>query len=313
MARLRHERRKNDSPPTRPLGAHDPVRLGPHRLLGRLGSGGMGTVYLGRSRFGRLVAVKAVHPELADEPEFRARFAWEVGALRRVRGPFVPRFVGADPQAEMPWLATAYVPGPTLRGQVKGVGRLLGGALTGVATGVAAALADIHRAGVVHSDLKPSNVVLSPGGPRILDFGIARTLDGTVYTRTGGVMGTPGWIAPERLRGAPATAASDVFAWGQLTAYAATGRNPFGRGNPEALTQRVLRGEADLTGIPEELVVPVRAALVEPPGYRPSPAQILHLLRTGGGTTGTGRATVPAARAGWSAERDPGRSPWLGR
>nr|WP_051049747.1 serine/threonine-protein kinase [Nocardiopsis ganjiahuensis] len=277
------------------MGAHDPVRLGPHRLLGRLGSGGMGTVYLGRSRFGRLVAVKAVHPELADEPEFRARFAREVGALRRVRSPFVPRFVGADPRARSPWLATGFVPGPTLRERVESAGPLLGGTLTGLAAGVASALADIHDAGVVHRDLKPSNVILSPEGPRILDFGIARTADATARTPNGGVrtsgsasrtgagevMGTPGWIAPERLHGAPATTASDVFSWGQLTAYAATGRNPFGRGNSEAVNQRVLRGEANLAGLPEELLTPVRAALTEPPEHRPGPAQILRVLGRG--------------------------------
>lgn len=316
------------SPALTPLGAHDPVRLGPHRLLGRLGSGGMGTVYLGRSRFGRLVAVKAVHPELADEAEFRARFAREVGALRRVRSPFVPRFVGAAPRAQTPWLATEFVSGPTLRGRVEGAGPLLGGTLTGLAAGVASALADIHAAGVVHRDLKPSNVILSPDGPRILDFGIARapdpanrapgstaqtsgssgrspgrgsrTLDSAAHTGEGGVMGTPGWIAPERLQGAPATTASDVFSWGQLTAYAATGRNPFGRGSAEAITQRVLHGEANLAGVPEELLAPVRAALTEPPEHRPAPAQILRALGKGRGMAGTRGVASRIVRDEWS-------------
>ena len=198
-------------PESTPLGAHDPVRLGPHRLVGRLGSGGMGTVYLARPLLGRPVAVKAVHPELADEPEFRARFAREIAALCRIRSPFVPRFAGAGPRAETPWLATSYVDGPTLREQVEGVGPLRGGALTRLAAGTASALADIHTAGLVHRDLKPGNVILSPDGPRILDFGIASSLSGTARTGTGGVMGTPGWIAPERLRGAPASPASDVL------------------------------------------------------------------------------------------------------
>lgn len=285
-----------------PLGAHDPVRLGPHRLLGRLGSGGMGTVYLGRSRFGRLVAVKAVHPELADETEFRDRFAREVGALRRVRSRFVPRFVGAAPGAESPWLATEFVPGPTLRARVERSGPLIGGSLNGLSAGVASALADIHAAGIVHRDLKPSNVILSPGGPRILDFGIARALDSvssgyaprpgggfgnTSDTRVGGVTGTPGWIAPERLLGAPASTASDVFSWGQLTAYAATGRNPFGRGSTAAVTRRVLRGETDLAGLPAELLAPVFAALTATAGYRPTPEQILYALGPGRGTPDT--------------------------
>lgn len=281
-----------------PLGAHDPTRLGPHRLLGRLGSGGMGTVYLGRSRFRRLVAVKAVHPELADEPEFRARFAREVGSLRRVRSRFVPRFVGAAPRARSPWLATAFVPGPTLHARVEGTGPLIGRPLTRLAAGVASALADIHSAGIVHRDLKPSNVIVSPDGPRILDFGIARALDSTpvapaghpyapgrggrsadaVDTRAGGVAGTPGWIAPERVLGAPASTASDVFSWGQLIAYAATGRNPFGRGSVATVTRRVLRGAADLAGLPSELVAPVRAALTAPAAYRPTPEQILRDL-----------------------------------
>ncbi len=296
-----------------PLGAHDPVRLGPHRLLGRLGSGGMGTVYLGRSRFGRLVAVKAVHPELADEAEFRARFTREVGALRRVRSPFVPRFVGADPRARTPWLATEFVSGPTLRERVESAGPLLGGSLTGLAAGVASALADIHDAGVVHRDLKPSNVILSPDGPRILDFGIARTAEATARPLSGGarttgsasrtgadrVMGTPGWIAPERLHGAPATAASDVFSWGQLTAYAATGRNPFGRGNADAVTERVLRGEANLAGVPQELRSPVRASLTKPPEHRPDPAQILRVLGKGRGMSDTHVVASRIVREEW--------------
>ncbi|GAA1079446.1 serine/threonine-protein kinase [Nocardiopsis metallicus] len=283
-----------------PLGAHDPARLGPHRLLGRLGSGGMGTVYLGRSRFGRLVAVKAVHPELADEPEFRARFAREVGSLRRVRSRFVPRFIGAAPRAPSPWLATEFIPGPTLHARVRSTGPLIGRSLTRLAAGVASALADIHGAGLVHRDLKPSNVIISPDGPRILDFGIARALDSAPYpptghayapgrdgrsvdvaanTRAGGVAGTPGWIAPERLLGAPATTASDVFSWGQLTAYAATGRNPFGRGSVGTVTRRVLRGAADLAGLPSELFPPVHAALTAPAAYRPTPEQILRDLQ----------------------------------
>ncbi|HJE57385.1 MAG TPA: serine/threonine protein kinase [Nocardiopsis listeri] len=255
-----------------PLGAHDPVRLGPYRLLGRLGSGGMGTAYLARSRFGRLVAVKAVHPELVDEPEFRERFTREVAALRRVRSRFVPRFAGAAPGAVIPWLALGHVPGPTLSRQVRNVRPLRDRALARVVTGVASALADIHRAGIVHRDLKPGNVILSPRGPRVLDFGVAARR--AEQTPQGPVWGTPGWVAPERLRGAPASAASDVFGWGQLTVYAATGRNPFGSVS-EATTRRILRGEADLIGLPGEYLSTVRAALATTPELRPTPERIL--------------------------------------
>ena len=256
-----------------PLGAHDPRRLGPYRLLGRLGSGGMGTVYLARSRFGRLVAVKAVHPELADEAEYRQRFTREVNALRRVRSRFVPRFAGAAPSADTPWLATGHIAGPTLRRRVEKVRPLRDGALARLCAGVAAALADIHRAGIVHRDLKPDNVILSPKGPRVVDFGVA--VPGSEQNARGPLWGTPGWVAPERLRGAPATAASDVFNWGQLTVYAATGRNPFGTIAPEAIAQRILRGEADLIGLPMEYLPLVRTALDLVPERRPTPEQLL--------------------------------------
>lgn len=291
---------RSDDTAAHPLGAYDPTRLGPHRLVGRLGSGGMGTVYLARSWFGSPVAVKAVHPELADEPEFRVRFAREIGTLSRVRSPFVPRFVGADPHADLPWMATAYVVGPTLREQVEEVGPLRGGTLIGLTCGMASALADIHAAGIVHRDLKPSNVILSPDGPRVLDFGIARTLDGTAHTRTGAMLGTPGWIAPERFQGASATAASDVFSWGQSTAYAATGRNPFGAGGVDTVTGRVLRGEADLNGVPAELLPMVRAALSPNPGHRPAPEQILRALGDGHGIPDTTQVATRIMHEEWS-------------
>ena len=268
--------RPQDPTEVLPLSAHDPTRLGPYRLLGRLGSGGMGTVYLGRSRTGRSVSVKAVHPELADEPEFRERFSREVAALRRVRGRFVPRFAGAAPRAEIPWLATLHVPGPTLRERVEHVRPLRAGALIALASGVVTALADIHRAGLVHRDLKPGNVVLSPSGPRVLDFGVAASA--ASLPSCGRIWGTPGWVSPERLRGGAATTASDVFNWGQVTAYAATGRNPFGTGPVASVEERILRGEADLIGLPAELLPIVRAALAPDPVLRPSPALLLSSL-----------------------------------
>ncbi|WP_216630557.1 serine/threonine-protein kinase [Nocardiopsis coralli] len=261
----------------RPLGEADPRKVGPHRLLGRVGSGGMGTVYLARHGRDGYSAVKVVHPEFAADREFRARFAREVDLVRRVDSPFVPRFRGADAEAATPWLATEYVTGPTLRAHA-GSTPLAGTTLTGLAAGMASALVDIHGAGIVHRDLKPGNVVVSGDGPKVLDFGIARALDGTALTRTGGMLGTPGWVAPERYGGSPVSVASDVFAWGGLVAFAATGRNPFGSGSAQVLAQRILSGSPDLDGVPADLLPLVRAALERDPARRPTPEQALRAL-----------------------------------
>ncbi|MFF4366145.1 protein kinase [Streptomyces sp. NPDC001594] len=248
----------------------DPKRIGPYRIIGRLGSGGMGTVHAALDPQGTRVAVKAVHQALAQNPEFRARFRREVALSSRVQGPCLVPLLTADPEAAAPWLATQYIPGPTLDQHLAAHGPLVSGSLYAFAAGTAQALAAIHRAGVVHRDVKPQNVILSPAGPRMLDFGIARASDGTSVTRTGVMTGTPGWISPEHYRSGASGPAGDVFAWGTLVAYAATGRLPFGAGAPDVVAFRVLSGEADLDGVPEALRETVEKALAKAPGDRPT-------------------------------------------
>jgi eukaryotic-like serine/threonine-protein kinase len=264
----------------------DPRRLGPYELVGRLGQGGMGVVYLGRERRGgRLAAVKALRPELAGDPAFAARFRREVEAARRVDSPRVARVLGAEPAGPRPWLATEFVDGPTLAAAVAAGGPLAGGRLTGFAAGVAEALAAIHAAGIVHRDLKPGNVLLEdpgaggPGGQgvKVIDFGIAWAADATM-TRSGVRLGTPAWIAPERLRDLPAGPAADVFAWGALVAFAATGRHPFGGGPPEAVAYRILHDPPDLTGVPTSLRPLVQAALARDPAARPTASRLAATL-----------------------------------
>ncbi|MGA5037393.1 serine/threonine-protein kinase [Streptomyces capoamus] len=254
----------------RPARPGDPSRIGPYRIIGRLGAGGMGTVHAAVTPDGMRVAVKVIHPAQAQEPEFRARFRREVELSSRVTGPHLVPLLAADPEAENPWLATAYVPGPTLDQHVTARGPLTEGSLYAFATATAQALATIHAAGVVHRDVKPQNVLLTSAGPRVLDFGIAHAADGTSVTRTGLMTGTPGWISPEQYRAGTAGPAGDVFAWGALVAYAATGRLPFGTGAPDVVAFRVMSGEPDLDGVPAPLRAVVEKALAQEPGDRPS-------------------------------------------
>lgn len=247
----------------------DPSRVGPYRVVGRLGAGGMGTVYAALTDSGERVAVKVIHPMQAGDPDFRARFRREVRLSARVRGPFLLPLLAADTEADAPWLATAYAPGPTLAQHLAAHGPLTGGTLYAFATGSAQALAAIHAAGVVHRDVKPQNVLLTPAGPRVLDFGIAHAADGTSVTRTGVLTGTPGWISPEHYHSGVTAAEGDLFAWGALMAYAATGRLPFGGGAPEAVAYRVTSGQPDLEGIPAELKEIVERALAKEPAERP--------------------------------------------
>ncbi|MFE2456436.1 protein kinase [Streptomyces sp. NPDC059402] len=257
----------------RPALPGDPPRIGPYRILGRLGAGGMGIVHAGVGPEGTRVAVKVVHAEQAREPEFRARFKREVELSSRVTGPYLVPVLAADPHAETPWLATAYVPGLTLHQHLTGHGPLTGGSLYALAAATAQALAAVHAAGVVHRDVKPQNVILTSGGPRVLDFGIAHAADGTSVTRTGVMTGTPGWISPEQYRTGTTGPAGDMFAWGALLAYAATGRLPFGTGAPDVVAFRVMFGEPDLDGVPGPLRQVVEKALSKEPADRPPAAE----------------------------------------
>jgi hypothetical protein len=286
-----------------PLEPGDPRSIGRYGLTGRLGAGGMGTVYLGRALGGGpLVAVKIVHPELADDPEFRARFADEVAAARRVAPFCTARVLDADPAARAPYLVTEFVDGVPLGVAVADGGPLDESTLHGVALGVAAALSAVHAAGVVHRDLKPANVLLSLSGPRVIDFGIARALDlARQHTQAGMLVGTPGWMAPEQFRGGAVGPAADVFSWGSLVAYAATGRNPwsFAPGGPSLSpteqAHRILHGAPSLDGLTGPLRRLVESALAKDPARRPTARQLVDELL--GGPVGGGDPTRAAATA----------------
>ncbi|MEY9993097.1 hypothetical protein ABIE67_005129 [Streptomyces sp. V4I8] len=274
------------------LGSGDPQQIGAYRLLARLGAGGMGDVYLARSERGRTVAVKLVRRELAAQEEFRARFRQEVQAARQVGGFWTAPVLDADTEAEVPWVATGYVAGPSLQ-QVVGRdhGALPERSVRILAAGLAHALKDIHAAGIVHRDLKPSNVLVTIDGPRVIDFGIARALE-TVgesgLTRTGALVGSPGFMAPEQVRGDRITPACDVFCLGSVLAYAATGKLPFGSvdSGAHALMFRIAQEEPDLEGVPEGIADLVRDCLRKDPGARPTMDRILE--RTGAEDTVSG-------------------------
>jgi len=253
----------------------DPRLIGPYQLLGRLGAGGMGRVFLGMSAVGRPVAVKIVHAELAADPEFRARFSTEVAAARKVSGLFTALVVDADVDAPVPWLATAYVAGPSLTEAVRNRGPLTAGSLLALAAGLAKSLTAIHAAGVVHGDLKPSNVLLALDGPRVIDFGISQAAEATPLARAGLVVGTPSFMSPEQAAGQDVGPLSDVFSLGAVLAYAATGRKPFGTGQPAAVLERVVRGPADLEDAPAEVRPLIEQCLAKDPGLRPAAAELL--------------------------------------
>jgi Protein kinase domain/Domain of unknown function (DUF4352) len=264
---------------TSPLRPGDPETIGPYRVASRVGSGGMGTVYLAHAADGRPVAVKVIRPELARDPAFRARFAAEIDAARRVTASCTARVLHAEPGATLPWFVTEYVDGVPLDRLVAEQGPLPSSSVEGLAVGVAAALTAIHAAGLVHRDLKPANVLLSPFGPKVIDFGIARAMDaaGSV-TLNGMVLGTPGWMAPEQLAGQPASPPGDVFAWGCLVAFAASDVPPFGKGPPEVVAQRVTWQSPDVAGVPESLRGLVAAATDRDPARRPAARQLLLAL-----------------------------------
>ncbi|MFE1555440.1 protein kinase [Streptomyces sp. NPDC058734] len=258
-----------------PLLPGDPRRMGTHRVVGRLGSGGMGTVYAAVGPAGLRLAIKVIHPAHAADDEFRARFRREVRLSASVTGPCLVPVHEADPDGPTPWLATLFVPGPTLAQYVAERGPVQGAPLYALAAGTAAALAAVHGAGIAHRDIKPGNVILSPSGPKVLDFGISRALDGTSVTRTGVVTGTSGWISPEHYQTGVVGPEGDIFAWGALVAYAATGRLPFGTGAPEAVAFRVLSAEPDLSDTPDDLLPLVSRSLAKHPGNRPHVAELV--------------------------------------
>ncbi|WP_448320765.1 serine/threonine-protein kinase, partial [Streptomyces sp. CO7] len=259
------------------LEADDPTAVGGYRLTARLGAGGMGKVYLSHTPGGRPVALKVIRPEFAEDPEFRRRFAQEVRAAERVQGLYTAPVIDSDTQGPRPWLATAYVPGPTLASAVAEHGPLPVATVLLLTAGVAEALQVVHGAGIVHRDLKPSNVLLAGDGPRVIDFGIARAADSTALTGSGVTVGTPAFMSPEQAAGRTVGPASDVFALGQVAAFAALGRAAHGEGPSHAVLYRIVHEEADLTGLPTELDELVRRCLAKDGSARPSLAEVLAL------------------------------------
>lgn len=272
---IRGRRKEQSRWITTALARSDPKRVGPYRVLGRLGSGAMGVVYLGVARDGTLVAVKVVRPEFADNAEFRKRFAREVAAVRNVHGRYTAPLLAADTDANQPWLATAYVPGGSLQQDIDEHGPYTEDRLWRLAAGLAEALQNIHRAGLVHRDLKPTNILLSSDGPRVIDFGIARAADASHLTSTSVRVGTPSYMAPEQVTGQEVGPPTDVFALGLVLAFAATGRPPYGEGPAEALRARVVTGEPDLSGLTGAFRSLVHECISKDPRSRPTPEQIV--------------------------------------
>ncbi|MER5928322.1 serine/threonine-protein kinase [Streptomyces mirabilis] len=256
----------------------DPRECGAYQLLGRLGAGGMGVVYLGRDADGRKAAVKIMRSELADDAAFVERFRRESRALSAVRSPYVVAVLKHSGQNERSYLVADYVPGPSLAERLE-AGPIPESELQPLAEALAQALEAIHAAGIIHRDLKPSNVLLGPDGPKVIDFGIAQLSDATAMARTGWRLGTPGFLAPEQLTTGASGAAADVFAWGLVVASAALGRHPFGTGPAEGLAYRIQHQAPDLRGLPPALVPAVHSALQKDPGRRPDGAQLIKLLR----------------------------------
>lgn len=283
---------------TEPLESDDPRHVGPFTLLGRLGGGAMGMVFLGKLPSGRLAAVKLVHPHLAHERAFRERFRREVDNAKAVGGFFTAPIVDADPHAKIPWLATAYIDGPTLDDAVEDNGALSADMAGTVLVGLAEALTAIHHAGLIHRDLKPSNIILAADGPRVIDFGIARALDDFRITSYGAVMGSPLYMSPEQAGGeADLTSASDVFALGSVVVFASSGHPPFHGGHVLAVLHNIKNTAPDLDGVPATLAPIVAACLAKDPADRPSVAELLS--RPGGADQPQPPEIAPERRDRW--------------
>ncbi|MEU3947042.1 serine/threonine-protein kinase [Streptomyces sp. NPDC029526] len=291
------------------LRREDPRVVGSFRLHRRLGAGGMGVVYLGSDKKGQRVALKVIRPDLAEDQEFRSRFAREVSAARRIRGGCTARLVAADLDADRPWFATQYVPGPSLHDKVAGEGALGAAEVAAIGAALSEGLVAVHEAGVVHRDLKPSNILLSPKGPRIIDFGIAWATGASTLTHVGTAVGSPGFLAPEQVRGAAVTPATDVFSLGATLAYASMGDSPFGHGSSEVMLYRVVHEEAHLDGVPDALAPLVRACLAKDPEERPSTLQLSLRLKEIAAREAQGLSDFrPPAPRGAETDRAAGRS-----
>ncbi|MEU8837602.1 serine/threonine-protein kinase [Streptomyces roseus] len=290
------------------LRREDPRVVGSFRLHRRLGAGGMGVVYLGSDRRGQRVALKVIRPDLAEDQEFRSRFAREVSAARRIRGGCTARLVAADLEAERPWFATQYVPGPSLHDKVAEEGPLTAAQIAAIGAALSEGLVAVHEAGVVHRDLKPSNILLSPKGPRIIDFGIAWATGASTLTHVGTAVGSPGFLAPEQVRGAAVTPATDVFALGATLAYASTADSPFGHGSSEVMLYRVVHEEPHLIGVPDALAPLVQACLAKDPEDRPTTLQLSMRLKEIAAREAQGLSDGrPPAQRARGAERPTGR------
>jgi predicted Ser/Thr protein kinase len=288
-----------------------PRKIGPYRVLEKIGEGGMGVVYLASDAENRPVAVKVLGPAVAGDPDARLRLAREVETMRRVRSRHVAQVLDADVTGPSPYIVTRYVPGPSLDQAVRQSGPVRGQALLQLAGGLAEALAAIHAAGVVHRDLKPGNVLLDDGQPVVIDFGIAHLPDTTRLTKTGLVMGTPGYLSPEVIEGRPASGATDVHAWGATVAYAATGRPPYGTGDFQTVFFRIIEGRAELGGVPPQLLPLVTAALSADPPSRPTARSLVSLCAASGANGAT--LTLPGPGGGALAPMGPNGVPAYSR
>ncbi len=269
----------------------------------------MGVVYLGSDRRGQRVALKVIRPDLAEDQEFRSRFAREVSAARRIRGGCTARLVAADLEAERPWFATQYVPGPSLHDKVAEEGPLSAAEVASIGAALSEGLVAVHEAGVVHRDLKPSNILLSPKGPRIIDFGIAWATGASTLTHVGTAVGSPGFLAPEQVRGAAVTPATDVFSLGATLAYAAMADSPFGHGSSEVMLYRVVHEEPQLYDVHDALAPLVSACLAKDPEERPSTLQLSMRLKEIAAREAQGlhESRPPAQRSAQEADRPTGR------